>query len=233
MKDRKINRYPIILQKSLEKYLVAGESLEDVVVEYPQCRDRLILDLRAASNLKDHADLFGSRPGFLASSKNNLLKSLDHEKEKTSRLLRRIHPLSLPFYRFLYSFLAVVVILFFSVGLVLSAQFSLPGDTLFPIKTASEGIRLALTFDEVKSIELHLQYAQDYMVACASLISQGRTGDAAQAVRFYERHVAGTARLLLEESTNNPGDFGYLLIDFNNRLLQDLGTFQVLLPGEF
>jgi hypothetical protein len=228
-----MNKYPIVLQKSLEKYLVAGESLEEVVAEYPQWGDRLRLDLIAAGNLKDHADLFGPRPGFLASSKTNLLKSLDQGKGKNPRLHRRIYPLSLPIHKFMYSTLAIVVILFFSVGLVMSAQFSLPGDALFPIKTASEGIRLALTFDDAKSVELRLQYAQEYMVACAALISQGRPGDAAQAVRFYERHVSGTARLLLEESANNQADFGYLWIDFNNRLLQDLETFQVLLPGEF
>lgn len=227
------NKYPLILQECLEKHLLYGESLEDIAAEYPQWGNRLSVDLKAAIYLNNQTNLFNPRAGFISSSKKYLLEKIACGSNTHIIENRRIPSMRLLLPRLLLPFLVVVVILFSGTGVIFAAQSSFPGDSLFPIKTAVEGIRLALTFDEVKDAELHLQYAQDYMVACATLISQERQHDAAEAVQLYEYHVTRTARLLLEQSTQNPVVFSYLLMDFNNRLLQDLETFHILLPGEF
>jgi uncharacterized protein DUF5667/putative zinc finger protein len=71
--------------------------------------------------------------------------------------------------------------------LAATADDSLPGDALYPLKRAHENVQLALTWDMSAQIEQHLSLAQTRRQELQALVSQGRfaevpeTGRAAQA----------------------------------------------------
>jgi len=60
-------------------------------------------------------------------------------------------------------------------GTVAAAQASEPGDVLYPVKIASEDIRLALTSDSEQAFELLLDYAQERFEEIDALSEEGET----------------------------------------------------------
>jgi hypothetical protein len=60
-------------------------------------------------------------------------------------------------------------------GTVAAAQASGPGDVLYPVKIASEDLRLALTSDSEQAFELLLDYAQERFEEIDALSEEGET----------------------------------------------------------
>jgi hypothetical protein len=118
-------------------------------------------------------------------------------------------------------------------GVVLAAEASLPGEGLYPLKTATEYVRVGLTFDASKEASLHLQFAQEHLVACAIVASQGRYEDALTALRNYEHHIASTGRIVHTLNQSGNGISDTILQGFSRIYLQDFETLKILLPGEF
>jgi len=229
----KFETYNQVLQSCLERLFDGGVPLDEVISDYPHLRDRLRVDLETASRMQVQSSAFDPRPGFMKASREHLLGQLSHQRKtidiiRRSPILRRslFHPIAL-------AFLIAMVVFLASGSVVFAAGNSLPGDNLYLFRSAAEKLQLALTADDVKGAELHLQFSQDYLVACAVLISKERPEDASKALRIYERHISRTGRILLELSPKNDRDLSYLQSDFNRTFLQDIEIFQVLLPGGF
>jgi hypothetical protein len=223
--------YQVILQECLARVLEGGESLDQVLNEYPHWRHRLALDIAAARWVRDRGTAYEPRPGFVTSTRQHLIGRLlsPHLKIKSARL---VQPLQLRLSRLVLVLFFVMVILLAGAGTTLVAQDALPGESLYPLRTGVEELQLLLTFDPVKAAYLHLQFAQGHLVACAIRISQGYPEEARVALRNYERHMADMGRIvsLPPQGVEIPED---LFFDFNQVFLQDIGTLQVLLPGAF
>lgn len=96
---------------------------------------------------------------------------------------------SVPRRRLVWNFAAValtLLVLFFggSVGAAFAAQDSLPGETLYPVKLASEDLRLGLTGDTQTEIDLLLQFAAERVSEMNQLAAQGITPPVETAARL-------------------------------------------------
>ena len=72
-------------------------------------------------------------------------------------------------------------------GTVYASQRSLPGDALYPVKTGSESIHLALTFASQSKANLHLTYAQRRVEELAAQAEMGKFPGGNADVRIAEQ----------------------------------------------
>jgi len=226
-------QYEKALEECLQRILDDGEAIGVVVSEYPEWCDQLMADLETALWMAAQQDSFEPRSGFIVSTREHLLSQLTRPGKSHKYSLLSNERGSRVFLKFV-SMLLVVVILFISGGgIALAAENALPGDWLFPIRRGVEDLRLVIVKDEVRDAELHLGYAQNYLVACAILTSQGDSQDARVALQQYDRHISRTSRILLALSESGDPNLNLLRSEFNRTFLQDIGIFQVLLGGNF
>lgn len=90
--------------------------------------------------------------------------------------------------------LAVLIVLtmflFGGIGITAyAASSSLPGDTLYSLKTTAENIRVGLTSDSVAQARLYLEYAGRRLSEIQSLIDEDRHNDVPQAAREFESDI--------------------------------------------
>jgi hypothetical protein len=224
-------KFEKILDESLDRVLLGDVKIDAIVENYPRWKNQLKSALETAQWLIDQGNQMTPRPGFINSNKLYITSSL------LVMNLRRDYDFKAFYKRVFFRriLLAIVVIgLIFSAGggLVIVGDESLPGDIFYPLRIATENIRLALTLQPSKEAYLHLQYAQEHLIACAMLVSHGRYNHAQVALNHYERHMSGAGRLVPVLSQNGL-NADQLFSRFNRIFLQDFETIQVLLPGGF
>jgi len=78
-------------------------------------------------------------------------------------------------------------------GVVLAADDSLPGESLYAIKLAVEDTRL-LVLANAGQARLHMTLAERRVAEMEALAGRGRYEETPAVVRRYERHIAGAAR---------------------------------------
>lgn len=84
----------------------------------------------------------------------------------------------------------LVASLFGGVGITAyAASSSLPGDTLYPLKTTMENARAELTADPAAQARLYLEFAGRRLSEIQSLISEGRYDDIPKATNEFERDI--------------------------------------------
>ncbi len=101
--------------------------------------------------------------------------------------------------------LVVLVIVMFggTTATVLASQNSIPGDTLYPIKTTLERTRLSLARSTETRIELQLEFAEFRLDEIEALIKEGRFQNIKPAITAFEGHIMKALEeinLLAEES---------------------------------
>jgi hypothetical protein len=220
-----------ILDESLSRVLDDKESLDTVVEDYSEWGNELKDPIKTAQWLAGQRQILEPRPGFISSTQQYLSSEI---------ILTKLHRQFrfMPFRREGYIrrlvtvLLICLVTLFGGAALILTSEDSLPGDALYQVKIVTEDIWVALPLQPSKQARLHLQFAQEHLIACAILASQGRYKDAENALQHYERHMAGAGRLVPFISDFGPNEEMFS-IDFSQRYLQDIETIRILLPGEF
>jgi hypothetical protein len=87
--------------------------------------------------------------------------------------------------------LVVLVIVLFggTTATVLASQNSIPGDTLYPIKTTLERTRLSLARSSDARVELQLEFAEQRLGEIEALIKEGRFQNISPAVTAFEGHI--------------------------------------------
>ncbi|MBN1666245.1 MAG: hypothetical protein JW862_04130 [Anaerolineales bacterium] len=164
------------------------------------------------------------RPGFLAASRQQILAHLQAGAPRPG-LVRRQQTWGI---QLAFQFILVVMVFFAGAGLALAAEVALPGDSLYPIRNLTEQLRLAWVMDPGRDAALRLQFAQDYLVDSALLLSQERPLDAHQALRAYDRYIVGAGRVLGALSEREQQQLTNLLADLNQTLGQDVVIMEYL-----
>lgn len=189
--------YAEVLEICLQQ-IAAGEPLEAVVARHPHYARRLRIDLAIAAWLHERADVFSPPVLRLARIR--------------AKVLRQIQPAAAPprfglaeFFRWLQgnrlafqalSVLLILVLLLGSFsGAALAAQGSLPGESLYPVKTAVEDLRLLAVFDPVNDAGLNLDFAGIRVDEMTLLVAKNRSAYLEIPSRRYEQQVD---RALLE-----------------------------------
>jgi hypothetical protein len=146
-----------ILDICLDRITVKGDSIEQCLESYPEQAAELEPLLRAALSTMKAASLIEPRPEFRASARYRLFSALEaREKKKTERRM----PLWGWQRRWAVALAAVLVLILVGVGTVSASASSLPGDTLYPVKTATEKVQGFFTLGSEAKANLHMKLAQ-------------------------------------------------------------------------
>lgn len=98
-----------------------------------------------------------------------------------------------------------VGLLFGGVGMtVYAAHSSLPGDTLYPLKTTIESARAGLTNDPAARARLYMEFAGQRLSEIHSLIPEGRYGDIVRATDEFERDIQRAVSAIESFSQTDP-----------------------------
>ncbi len=200
-------RFEEILDHCIVALHEQGRTVEDCLTRYPDWRDelepllRLALRLRAARTLQ-------APPEFrqvAALRMRNLIAARPRSAPMTTRPEGRTRTwLPLPGLRgpVLTAALSALLLLLVLFGswIVYASPLILPGDTLYPVKTALEAARLALSPDEVGDATLHLAFATRRLDEIAALLEQGRPEDVDGAAVGYTAHLESVLALMGEEA---------------------------------
>jgi uncharacterized protein DUF5667 len=180
------------VDRALEDCLSAlhdGRALQDVLRRHPRRREELISILQLSLDL---AQLRTPAPetGFRLRARNRMLAAAQR-----GRSLRRApFNLALRLRPVLVGAAAVAAAAAVSAGgLTAAAAGSLPGEPLYSVKTAVEGVELRLTLDPQASARLRLQFAQRRLDEAERLARLGRAQEAVDLAGAYASAVSADA----------------------------------------
>jgi len=172
----KNRKFDDILDECLERLLAKGETLEQCLQSYPELSVELKPLLETALATKQ-ASAIEPRPEFRARARYQLHSALQTIESKR------------PFFGWLPRWATVVAIalallLVGGGGTVAAAAGSMPDGPLYPVKIASEQVRLALTPSPLGKAELYASLADKRI---AEIIHVANKGDARQIEQVTQR----------------------------------------------
>jgi hypothetical protein len=101
---------------------------------------------------------------------------------------------------------------------VLAAQSSIPGDTLYPIKTSLENTRLSLASSAAARAELQLQFAERRLNETQSLVAEGRFQNLMPVTAQYEEHIQKALAEMELIAESDPALAASLMVQITNSL---------------
>jgi len=187
-----LNKFEDILAECIDNVKVGKASIEDCLGRYPSMRGQLEPLLRIALEIREPPDVEPS-PSFKMKARVRLMEQIHGRPAARrwpwSRYDGQMKPVAYV-KRFSMSMagviLAIVVALSaVGVGTAYASQASLPGDTLYPIKLATEQAGMALVGDDIARAERALSFANKRVREMEALAEKGRPQDLDLAVEKY------------------------------------------------
>ena len=192
-----------ILNECTER-LLRGESVEQCLQRYPEQAPDLEPLLRVTAAARRASSAVEPRPEFKARVRHEVQSQLCSEG-------RKAEPKRIPALRWIPRWAAVaacvaLVFVFAAGGTVAASSGTVPGDTLYPVKTVAEQVQMKLTFSNAAKAKLQAKFAERRAREIACLAEKGRTARlGALAVRF-EAHLAKIELLAAQISATDPED---------------------------
>lgn len=188
-------RFDDILNECTE-HLLRGESVEQCLQRYPEQARELEPLLRVAVAAGRASSAAEPRPEFRARVRQEIRSRLHSPRPKPE--LKRIPALQwIPRWAAVAACVALVFV-FAAGGTVAASSGSLPGDTLYPVKTATEQVRMSLTFSNDAKARLEARFAERRTWELARLAEKGRTGQLEVAAAKFEEHLANIDQLAVQ-----------------------------------
>ena len=177
MKDKEFDN---ILDECLERILTRGETIEQCLESYPEQSAELEPLLQTAL-LTKRASAIKPRPEFRERARYQLRSALQEMEEKRERR---------PFFfgwqpRWATAVIVVLVFLLASGGTVAAAGNSMPDEPLYPVKLATETVRLTLTPSALGKAELCVKLVDKRVEEIIKMADKGKM-----------KHVERTAQRL-------------------------------------
>ena len=187
-----------ILQSCLEMIRTRQETVDSALARYPEQAEELRPLLETASWMHEQREANAPRPEFVAQSRQRLVARLELEKTGNyaqappsgiSTLWSSLASLFTQ-KRFAYQFAIATFLLIFLVvstsGVAFASQWTIPGDTLYPVKTSLERVQLALSLSEARRAQLHIAFAERRLVEIQNLVMESRFEYLHSAVGAFE-----------------------------------------------
>ena len=161
-----------ILDICLDRIRVNGDTVEQCLGSYPEHAAELEPLLRAALSVTETSSTIKPRPEFERVAKYRLLSALEaKEAKKTERQM----PLWGWQRRWAVVFAVIVVLLLVGSGTITASASSLPGDTLYPVKTATEKVQEFFTRGNEAKASFNIKLAQRRINELESLSDGNRS----------------------------------------------------------
>ncbi len=158
-----------ILDECLERILTGGETVAQCLASYPEHAAELEPLLQTALGTKETLEI-SPRPEFRERARYQILAELrDIEERKQRRFsLFSWQP------RWATAAIAVLVLLVASSGTVAAAGDSMPDQPLYPVKLATESVRLALTPSTLGKAEYYAELVDRRVQEIVSMADKGK-----------------------------------------------------------
>jgi hypothetical protein len=199
-------RFDEILDECITRITLQGETVEECLTRYPEHLSDLEPHLRLVART---AQAYAFTPSAEAKERGRRRLQAELQTLRQRDAERSTPPAAAPpllvgwRLRWVASMAVVVlVILGGAASLIMASSNALPGGALYPVKGATEQVRLALRPSQVGKAELHLAYAENRAREISSLLQKGdisRLEPTGENLREHLAMAANTARSLDDE----------------------------------
>jgi hypothetical protein len=187
-----LNKFEDILAECIDDVKAGKASIEDCLGKYASVRGQLEPLLRIALEIREAPDVKPT-PAFRMKARVRLMDQIHGRPAGIGWPWRRHDNQMKPFAyvkRFSMSMTGVILAIVLAVfglgaGTAYASQASLPGDTLYPIKLATEQAGMILVGDDVARAERALSFANKRVREMEALAEEGRPQDLDLAVEEY------------------------------------------------
>ncbi len=177
------------LNECLERLLAQGETVEQCLESYPERADELKPLLHTALSAK-MASVIQPRPEFKASARYQFRSELQAMAQKRSRPFFGWQP------RWATAVTIVLILLLVGGGsTAVAAGDSMPDEPLYPVKLATEQVRLALTPSDIGKAQLSTELADKRVIEIIYLAKQGKPVQIEMATQRLNTYLARVATL--------------------------------------
>ena len=184
---KKGKEFDNILDECLERLLVKGETIEQCLASYPKQADELEPLLRTAQAAKQ-ASAIQPRPEFRARARYQFRSALREAASKSRPLFGWLP-------RWATIVTAVLIFLLAGGSTVAAAGNSMPDEPLYPVKLATEQIRLRLTPSKLAKAQLYASFADKRVLEIARMAKEGKPEQVEKTGRRLDNHLAKIASL--------------------------------------
>ncbi|MFC1903803.1 DUF5667 domain-containing protein [Chloroflexota bacterium] len=180
-----------ILNECLERILTRGETIEQCLASYPEQAAELEPLLQTFFFAKKAAEV-KPRPEFRDRARYQLRVALQEMAEKRERRFSFFswQP------RWATVVVAVLVFVLASGSTVAASGNSMPDGTLYPVKLATERVRLALTFSALDKAELYARLADKRVTEIISMVEKGKLKQMEQTTQRLDAQLVAMANLV-------------------------------------
>jgi len=207
-------------------HVLQGESVEQCLARYPEQARELEPLLRTAAGAREAADV-EPRPEFKAQVRYQIQSRLS-AKEQTAEHKRMPVLGWVPRWAMVVAAILLVVVLAGGSTVAASSD-SLPGDTLYPVKTATERVQMLFTFSDVAKAKLQAKFAGRRVQEMARLAERGDTESLGGLAVRFEEHLArieGLAAQIMAADSQNAAKIAELEEILNRNMARDDAILQ-------
>ena len=215
-----------VLDECIDR-LLRGESLEDCLKDYPEHAEQLGPLLRTAAVAREATTSVEARPEFKA--------RLRYEIASRARGATQPASSGSPFLgwapRWAVAIVSVCLLFVLAGGsTVAAASSSVPGDTLYSVKTTSERVWLAVTFSDGAKARLQARFAQRRVQEMARLIERGETGDLRSLSAKLDAHLVDLSELAAEIREADPASTQIIQLEdmLEQNMARDLALLETV-----
>ncbi len=187
------NEFNNILDECLERLLAKGETIEQCLLSYPEYAAELEPLLHTVVATKK-ALAIQPRPEFKSEARYQFRLALQKVEPKRRLPFLGWQP------RWAIAMVAVLVLLLAGGGTVAAAGNSMPDSLLYPVKLATEQVRLKLTPSDIGKAELHAKLADTRVAEIVYMVNKGRPEHLGPTAERLNKHLVLIASLSLTES---------------------------------
>ena len=192
-----------IFNECLE-HMLRGESIDDCLERYPEEATELEPLLKTVSDFGQMASSIQPRPEFKAQLHTRLEGASLYSRQV--RQMRggsgffgwqRAWAVALP---------AILVVVLMSASTVAASSNALPDGVLYPVKIATEQVRVAFTFSDTGKAKVHAELAEDRAHEIAVMAQQGKADEVVMLTEKLANHMekADNAITKVEETEIEP-----------------------------
>lgn len=190
---KKSKEFDDILNECLDRLLIKSETVEQCLASYPGQADELKPLLQVAMATKQ-ASAIQPRPDFRARARYQFRSALQEMEGKRNRSLFGWLPQ--------WATVVTITLVFLLVaggGTVAAAGNSMPDNPLYPVKLATEQVRLTLTFSDMGKAELYAKLADKRVAEIVRMVNKDKPEHVERAAQRLNTYLAMVASLALAQ----------------------------------
>jgi len=191
------SRFNDILDECLERLLSGVCTVDQCLERYPEHAPELEPLLRTAVATREALSVEPTAE-FRARARYQMRSEMDRAPVRSWRAFLSWQP------RWAVAIVAVLAVVLAGGGTVLAADSSMPGSPLYPVKLATENVRLALSSSEVARAELSAALANRRIAEIAYAIRKGNLKQVERVTERLNKHLVAVARLSLAVDEDRP-----------------------------